>query len=84
VCDRVFVRWLVRLYPPSLRAAVGDELADATLDWMSAKRRAGASRARIAALALADTLRNAPPAWLDAATDRLAGRRPVRRPITSG
>lgn len=82
--DRVFVRWIVRLYPPSFRAAVGDDLADATVDWMSAKRRAGASRARIVALALVDALRNAPPAWLDAAIDRLAGRRPFPRPITSG
>src|SRR5262245_35341441 len=69
VRDRAFAEWLVRWYPPSFREAVGGDLADAIDDRIRAQRAAGASRARIVWLGLADTLRNAPGAWTRAALD---------------
>jgi putative ABC transport system permease protein len=75
VRDRTLAVWLVRFYPPSFRAAVGDDLADAVVDSLAARRRAGVRRSRAVLAAVADAVRNAPAAWARAAADALADRR---------
>src|SRR5947208_9252059 len=51
---------------------------------MSARQRRGASRSRTVLLALADTLHNAPPAWVRAALGSLHSRVPSRHAHYSG
>jgi len=65
--------WLVWLYPPRFRRDVGLGLVDALEDRMRARRAAGASALRARVLAIADTLRNAPPEWLETGRATLSG-----------
>jgi hypothetical protein len=60
VRERASAEWLVRLYPPSFRDAVGADLADALVDRMRARREDGACVAMILLHALADTARTRP------------------------
>ncbi|MCU1382860.1 MAG: hypothetical protein JWL71_1557 [Acidobacteria bacterium] len=64
--DRRFAWWLAWLYPPAFRRDVGLGLVDALDDSMRARRAAGTSTANVRLPALADTLRNAPIAWIAA------------------
>jgi putative ABC transport system permease protein len=61
---------IARLYPPSFRAALGDDFVRALADLMCARRRAGMSNASIHTRAVVDALRNAPGAWLESVRDR--------------
>src|SRR6185436_20191738 len=68
--------WLVRAYPPSFRRDVGLGLVDTLEDRMRAGYGRGASRPTVCLRAVADTMRNAPPAWLAAMHDTFQ-RRPT-------
>jgi len=73
VRERRIAVWLVRLYPPSFRAAVGSDLADVITDTMRMRRRAGVSAAPAIVAAAADAVKNASAAWGRAALDCLTG-----------
>jgi putative ABC transport system permease protein len=70
VRDERLAERLVRLYPASFRDAVGEDLVDALHDRMRERRLAGASTMSVWIKALADTVTNAPGAWMQAIADR--------------